>query len=135
MMKQLALPIFLLTFTLILAATSQLLPVKSRDGSTDATWPSSMVRSADEMSRFSSMLDTHFIEPEAEERRAVPLEGYEIIGVVETEGRDVVLISRNGQVISLGLGDRVDGYTLVALADGAARFEGQHENVVLELPY
>ena len=134
-MRRQALPFALVAAILALAASSQLLPGATRGGAIDATWPSPLAPPADRLSAFGAMLDTHIVESDAVVQRIVPLEGYEIIGVVQTEGRDVVLLSRDGQVISLGLGDGVDGYTLVALADGTARFEGQHENVVLELPY
>lgn len=129
------LPLSLLLVTLSVAVASQLLPGAPGVQVEEARWPQTTIVTTEGLSGFAAMLDTHFAEVTEVERAAIPLEGYAIIGVVETEGRNVILVSRDGQVVSLGLGDSIDGFVLVSLSDDEAQFQRRDENVVLGLPY
>lgn len=62
-----------------------------------------------------------------------PLNSVELIGLVESDGVDRILIRQGGQSRSLALGDQVDGYELVDIRASDAVFDGEHGRVVLTL--
>ena len=66
-------------------------------------------------------------------RQATPLEDYRLIGLVETEDQTVVLVSGSDGVISLRLGEELDGFVLVEITARGARFDEGSQSVLLRL--
>jgi hypothetical protein len=66
-------------------------------------------------------------------RQASPLEDYRLIGLVETEDQTVVLVSGYDGVVSLRLGEELDGFVLVEITGRGARFDQGSQSVLLEL--
>lgn len=66
-------------------------------------------------------------------RQASPLEDYRLIGLVETEDQTVVLVSGSDGVVSLRLGEELEGHVLVEITGRGARFDQGSQSVLLEL--
>jgi len=60
-----------------------------------------------------------------------PLEGYRLIGSIESDGEDLALISGNGPVQSLHIGDALNGFTLISVAPDHVVLERDGEAVTL----
>lgn len=90
---------------------------------------------ADEIVAFSARVELGGRRPQQAEPTRSVLDGFEVIGSVETDGRNIILMSGLGQVRSLEVGDQIEGYTLIELGDGQARFESEAGEVTLQLPF
>lgn len=91
--------------------------------------------STDDLGRFAARVRPHFNAQVSEGPQRSALEDYAVIGSVETDGRNIILMSGLGQVRSLEVGDQIEGYTLIELGDGQARFESEVGEVTLQLPF
>ncbi|WP_300528941.1 hypothetical protein [Maricaulis sp.] len=65
--------------------------------------------------------------------QASPLADYRLIGLVETDDQTVVLVSGFDGVVSLRLGEQLDGFDLVEITARGARFARGPETVLLQL--
>lgn len=90
---------------------------------------------ADEVAGFATLVEPGVRRPQQAAPTRSVLDGFEVIGSIETDGRNIILISGQGQVVSLEVGDQIAGYTLTALNDGQARFESEAGAVTLQLPF
>ena len=127
--------IALIGILLILSIAAFVLPAPVVRSSEAPLWPASEEMIADQLSDLSRRLRSSSDQPQEVEAQRPLLEQYQVIGAVESGGRRIILVSGQGQVHSLELGEEVAGYTLAELGDGFARFEGEAGSVTLQLPY
>lgn len=122
-------------FLLGFSAVSILMPSAPNPALPRIEFAAATMVSADGLDPFAERVRPHFSAQVSEGPQRSVLEDYAVIGSVETDGRNIILMSGLGQVRSLEVGDQIEGYTLIELGDGQARFESEAGEVTLLLPF
>lgn len=70
----------------------------------------------------------------ADTPRENPLREYRIIGLVESEGTQLLLVTGPGGTQSLSPGMAISGYVLISIEEGRALFAADEDRIHLDVP-
>ncbi|WP_291844235.1 hypothetical protein [Maricaulis sp.] len=127
---------FLPALVILLAGLASFLPDDSSSAPAAQPGPSRSVEMPEAGAWIADLVSRTAIVPRPSRQvtdQRVPLDGYALVGLVETDGRQLALVSYRGETRTIEAGEQLDGYVLMQILQDRLVFARDGDETVLRL--